>query len=486
MTSSTKTAHKPAVIRLLAGLFACLVLPAIASAGAYKGTPPAAASQHQNQIRISAKETARRVTIGLNKSMIVRLPRGARDVLISGPKKVSAVIRTPYRSYLIGKEVGQTNVFYFDGEGRQILNLEVRVERDIGVLRSMFRRLMPDSRIDVEALNDSVVITGTVPNAAQAKRAADIASRMVDKPEKVLNMLSVSGKEQVLLKVTVAEMQRSILKQLGVDLTTALNISNAIVNFSSVNPFSIAGTPLTGTTAAAAYSKNGNTISSTLRAMERDGLLRTLAEPTLTAISGEAAKFLAGGEFPVPASRDRDGNVTVSFKPFGVGLGFTPIVLSEGRISLKISTEVSELSSEGAFTVNDGSSSALTIPALKVRRAQTTVEMPSGGSLVMAGLIQENARQSLNGLPGIKDVPIIGALFRSRDFQRSETELVVIVTPYLVTPVNRRKLIRPDHNFTPPHDSQTILLGRLNKVYGVAGKPVPKGRYQGDIGFIVE
>jgi pilus assembly protein CpaC len=175
----------------------------------------------------------------------------------------------------------------------------------------------------------------------------------------------------------------------------------------------------------------------------------------------------------------------VTFKPFGVGLAFTPVVLSEGRISLKISTEVSELTADGAITIGVGAG-ALAIPALKVRRAETTVEMSSGGSLVLAGLIQESTKQSLNSVPGLKDVPILGALFRSRDFQNSETELVVIVTPYLVNQVAGKKLVRPDHNFAQPNDLQTSLLGYLNKVYGPPGRRGPKGTYRGDIGFIVE
>jgi len=215
--------------------------------------------------------------------------------------------------------------------------------------------------------------------------------------------------------------------------------------------------------------------------MERVGVLRTLAEPTLTAITGESAKFLAGGEFPVPTGRDRDGNITIEFKPFGVGLGFTPVVLSGGRISMKVSTEVSELSSQGAVTLG-----TISIPALKVRRAETTVELPSGGSLVMAGLIQESLKQTINGFPGIKDVPILGSLFRSRDFQNSETELVVIVTPYIVKSVARDKLVRPDKGFEVASDMETIFMGQLHKIYGVRGRPLPRGAYRGGVGFIIE
>jgi pilus assembly protein CpaC len=216
--------------------------------------------------------------------------------------------------------------------------------------------------------------------------------------------------------------------------------------------------------------------------MERDGLLRTLAEPSLTAVSGETATFLAGGEFPVPVGSTEDG-ITIEFKPFGVGLGFTPIVLSEGRINLKVSTEVSETTTDGFSLAGPTTSTTITIPGLRVRRASTTVELPSGGSLVMAGLIQENQKQELNGIPGIKDVPVLGTLFRSRDYQNEETELVVIITPYIVNPVHRDELVTPDQNLNMATDEQTIFMGWLNKVYGVNGAGGPGGTYHGNYGF---
>ena len=229
----------------------------------------------------------------------------------------------------------------------------------------------------------------------------------------------------------------------------------------------------------------GDNFAAVINALERDSLVRTLAEPTLTAISGESAKFLAGGEFPVPVGAD-DGEVTIEFKPFGVGLGFSPVVMSEGLISLRINTEVSELSNENAIIVASSStSSSATIPSLKLRRAETTVELPSGGSMVMAGLIQDSVKQHINGIPGLKNVPVLGALFRSRDFQADETELVVIVTPYIVSPVNEKELATPLDRFNVATDRQTILLGRLNKVYGTSGLS-PKGVYHGNVGFIVE
>ena len=213
--------------------------------------------------------------------------------------------------------------------------------------------------------------------------------------------------------------------------------------------------------------------------MERDGLLKTLAEPNLTAISGEPATFLAGGEFPIPVVETL-GQVSVEFKEFGIGVAFTPIVLSEGRISLKIETEVSELTNDGAVVLN-----SISIPALKKREAKSTVELPSGGSIALAGLLSQDTRQDIDGFPGLKDVPILGTLFRSRDFQNSETELVIIVTPYIVRPTARRDLARPDDGLNAATDRKANFLGHINRVYGRGG-PAPVGDLKGDYGFIVE
>lgn len=462
-------------------LVLCLSLAGVSPIGSTK------AGAADDDLYIERVGTKRHITLGLGKSLIVRLPRAARDVLVSDPGTVDAVTRTSKVTYLIGKKVGQTNAFFFDKAGREILNLEIQVERDLAVLKRMMRKVIPGNAIKLEAVNDNVVLTGTVASASQSKRASDLAARFAGAPEQVLNLLSIAGKEQVALKVSVVEMQRTVLKQLGVDLSAAFDISRTVLNLATVNPFTLSSTgPLTSTALSAAYSSGGTNVSSTIRAMERHGLLRTLAEPTLTAVSGESAKFLAGGEFPVPVGGDENG-VSIEYKPFGVGLGFTPVVLSEGRISLKVSTEVSELSTANAVQLSSSSSSSsLTIPSLVTRRAETAVEMPSGGSLVMAGLIKNRTNQQLNGIPGVKDLPILGALFRSRDYEKEETELVVIVTPYIVTPVSREKLTRPDKGFNVPHDVDTILFGRLNKVYGVSGRALPKGTYHGNYGFIVE
>ena len=229
--------------------------------------------------------------------------------------------------------------------------------------------------------------------------------------------------------------------------------------------------------------------------MERAGVIRTLAEPNLTAISGETATFIAGGEFPIPNGLSCDTTRSppicqpqITFKKFGVGLIFTPVVLSEGRISLKVMTEVSELSTENAMTLQVTGSGSLTVPSIQTRRADTVVEIPSGGSLAMAGMIQEQTKQAINGLPALQQVPVLGALFRSRDYVNHQSELMVLVTPYVVRAVAQKELSRPDDGFADPSDPQSVLLGSLNRIYGVAGKSdtLRGNNYHGKYGFILD
>ena len=271
---------------------------------------------------------------------------------------------------------------------------------------------------------------------------------------------------------------------------------------SSTQAFNVAGLPLGGLALSGLFSNliggqdTRNSFGLDFNALERVGIVRTLAEPNITSLSGEPANFLAGGEFPVPVSQGNDGAITVEFRPFGVGLGFTPTVLSEDRISLRLSTEVSELTSVGSFQGSptfgvgpDGSPVSipgLSIPALAVRRAETTVELPSGQSMMIAGLIDSTTRQTLDGIPGIRNVPVLGALFRSRDFANDETEMVVIITPYLVDPTASSNLQTPDKGFANAGDAKTILFGKLNRLYGKDEIPVDSAQYGAPVGFIEE
>ena len=430
---------------------------------------------------------ARFVRIGLNKSIVIKLPAEARDVLVGNPEIVDAVVRTKNTAYLFARAVGQTNIFFFDGAGQQILALDLEVAQDMAALQKLIQRTIPGTHITVDTINDSVVLGGVAATPGEAKLAMDLAIKYAGDEKKVLSTINVTGKEQVMLRVRVTEIQRDVLKQFGIDTSAAFSVGSFASRLVGINPFTAnpIGLLSPGSGDAVTYNDGSTDLDATIRAMERDGILRTLAEPTLTAISGESAKFLAGGQFPVPGSANRDPDtgivrVGVEFKDFGVGLGFTPVVISEGRISLKISTEVSELSTENALTIE-----GTTIPSLKLRRAETTVELPSGGSMVLAGLIKDTAKQQINGTPGLKNLPILGSLFRSRDFLSNQTELAIIVTPFIVDPVNDKQLASPIDGYNDATDRQTILFGRLNKLYGANGKK-PKGVYHGNVGFIVE
>ncbi len=470
-------------------IFGLILLAATFAGISITGMPDAARAadySESSSAPISELDLAPEViNLGLNKSIVIDLPRAAKDVLVSNPDKADAIMRTPYRAYVIGQEIGQTNIFFFDEQGNQIVSLELVIERDLTALRGMMNRLLPGTNINIDTINENIILTGTVSSQAEAGRAADIAGRFAGDPEKVMNMVSIEGMDQVMIKVTIAEMERSTAKQFGIDIDAVIAAGSTTFNLLTANPFSVTGAPLTGANFGANYVSGGDSVRSILRALERQGLLKTLAEPTLTAVSGESASFLAGGEFPVPVGSD-DNGITIEYKPFGVSLAFTPVVLSEGRISMRVKTEVSETTTDGAFSIGSANSSAtVSIPGLKVRRAETTVEMSSGSSLVIAGLIKEETRQSLNGIPGIKDLPILGGLFRSHEFQNSETELVVIITPYVVEPVQRDQLALPTDGFSQPSDSRAILFGRLNEIYGIAGSS-PAGSYQGNAGFIYD
>jgi len=400
--------------------------------------PVVAAETEKDPVTTSAigPVKMRFLSLGIGKSVVVDLPRDVKDVLVADPKIANAVVRSAQRAYIIGGAIGQTNVVFFDADGQQVASYDIAVKRDLNGVRAALKQTLPG--IQIEGVGDSVVLTGTVSSPVEAQQAGEIAARLVGGAEKVVNSVVVRGRDQVMLKVTVAEVRRDIVKQLGVDLSASMNYGTAAVVFNNSNPFTANNAPLVPGNAltAAALNKAGlPSVTATLRAMESAGVVRTLAEPNLTAISGESATFISGGEFPIPTGvtcqTTTAGAIgqcvqTVSFKKFGISLNFTPVVLTEGRISLRVMTEVSEVSAENALT---GGAGGTTIPSIKTRRAETTLEIPSGGSVAMAGLIQEQTKQAINGLPGADQIPIFGQLFRSQDFINHQTELMVIVTP---------------------------------------------------------
>lgn len=554
--------------KILRGSLAALLSTAVAGAPALASAQVAPPDASSVQITNGGGAHAASIVLPYGKSAIIDLPADARDILISNPQIADATVRTARRAYVIGRQIGQTNIFFFDARGHQIANVEIRVEPDVAPLNEILRRHTDNSNITAEAVNGSIVLSGTATSASEADNAMQIADHFLaastgqassgtgggaagaqgsGQNPRIVNLIQVQGSEQVLVRVRVVEMSRTLIRQLGINLNYSEMINQLVgsdnfVTAATQNGFSVNGVlgglaasggvaqnilrpnsytypngtvgdfptssagvggyhvdPTTGQiTYGPAHVDQARQTDGAIQAFERAGLLRVLAEPNLTAISGESARFLAGGEFPVPVNSD-NGQISVEFKPFGVGLGFTPVVLSGGRISLKVSTEVSELTSEGAINTGDtpirnadGTTTVIhgiTIPALQVRRAETTLEMPSGGSMVLAGLIQERTRHALEGVPGVMNTPVIGSLFRSRDFINNETELVIIVTPYLVHSAGPGQLRTPADGFRNPSEGESLLTGRLNALYRPPSNDHPDGEHaelQGPHGHVIE
>lgn len=462
-----------------------------------KAPVPPHESDHRSVLQIPAgtpTPTTRRVTIGVDKSMLVEVPSDLQNVLVSNPEVIDAVVQTSRQVYLLAKNVGEANAFLMGKDGERQLVIEVLVTRDLTALHDMLDRLIPGSRVKAEMMGETVVLSGSVATPVDSNRAAELAGRFIKNPSAVVNMLETKTKEQVLLKVQVAEIQREALRRFGVDVpgavlksgnfTFAKVMENAFPITSAIVPKAVAVAPgvppfvSSGSAVQSTWQTGNQSVSAMIEALERSGVVKTLAEPTLTAISGETAKFLAGGEFPVPVSQ-QNNTISVEWKQFGVNVSFKPIVMTEGRISLTISAEVSELTSDGAVTIG-----SISLPGLKVRRAETTLELPSGGTLAMAGLLSDDTRQNVDGFPGLKTLPVLGALFRSDDYRRRETELVILVTPYLATHTNRKELAMPADGYAPESNLRELFFGNINRIYGHS--TAAPGRYRGDYGFIID
>ncbi|MGJ0509614.1 MAG: type II and III secretion system protein family protein [Methylocystis sp.] len=464
-------------------------------AGAVRAEAPGGV-ENQNEALLS-----RRISLGAGKTVIVDLPRDVAEVIVGNPKIADAIVRTPRKIYVMAAEAGQTTIIGLDSAGRQIANLEISVGRDVGELMPLLKAALPQSNITARTVNEVIILTGEVASAGEAKRAVDIAKGFAARVAggapgdaasagssggNVVNALSIRGESQVMLKVTVAEVERKVIKQLGLSAQAGGNtlLSGGWGKLVSENPFSV--NPVMS---QSALMVNGvNNTNATLKAYERYGVTRILAEPTVTAISGEQAKLLVGGEIPVPGSGgctfSSNGAAPVctpgiTFKPYGVSLNFTPVVLSEGRISLRLAAEVTEVDLQNSFAYNN-----VSVPGFKSRKNETTVELPSGATIATAGLITQRSTQAITGLPGLLNLPVLGALFRSRDYQRNETELLVVVTPYVARTLTQQEISRPDDGFADASDPQAWLLGRVNRIYAARNNPQMMQNFKGRIGFI--
>ena len=517
--------RKPGMNRLIAA--ACASLIALGGA--------ASAPLAQTRAAVSTGAAPQLINLPRGTSFAVDLPADARDVIVSNPQVAEAMLHSPRRITVIGVAAGETDAVFLDASGRTILALRVRVDAGTSALQDTLSRVAPGSNVRAEAVNDSIILTGTAASPAEAQRAAQVARAFVSAPEKVVNMISVAGSDQVTLKVRVVEVQRSAIKQLGFDTQAVIGrvgdtqwllgnaatwgvngsllggISGGVSRDTTKNfqmqapggpgwpaealcPHTVHGgapgdpsnwdTAQPGTGPGSDGLNKGN---ATIKAFERVGLVRTLAEPNLTSVNGEAASFLAGGEFPLPTGRDREGQISVEYKPYGVALSFRPVVLTGGRISLQVKVEVSELTPQGGLTIGAGTVSSISLPGLSVRRSENTIEIPSGGSMMIAGLLQESTRQNVDSLPGMTNLPVLGQLFRSRDYLMGETELVVIVEPYIVSPTSPGRMQTPADGLRIANDAQTIFFGQLNQAYGSpAPTAQPGAGWHGPVGYVIE
>jgi len=436
-------------------------------------------AQQASHMRISQAETGatQYVHVGLNKSLIVDLPANAAEVIVTSPDIAAAIMRSKRRAIIQGNTPGDTNILFLDSNGNRLSVLEVSVSLDSSGIESTIRRILPGSRVKVESHENRIVLSGTVLSGDDAAKAAQIAGQFGGGPDSVVSVINVAGPQQVALKVTVAEVSRETVKQLGINLDASFSaggLSTGLINTPGIGG---ASNVISTNSVSAGVNLGNLAINATLRALERRGAVRTLAEPTLTTMSGEEAQFLAGGEFPVPVGVDQNV-VTFEFKRFGVDLKFTPTVKSNGIIGLVVDTKVSEPTTEGGFAAG-----GITIPATKERQAKTSVQLQSGATLAIAGLIEDKVRQQFNALPGIEKLPILGALFRSRDFVHSQTELLILVTPVLASVGAPEQL--PTDKLVFAGDAEAIFLGHMEKLYGV-GNGVGSASLHGSVGFVLD
>jgi pilus assembly protein CpaC len=495
-----------------------LIAPSVALAAALAALTPQIAlagdGAAPNSYAIAAGQTKKSLQLGVGRSVIVDLPQDATEIFVGDPKVANAVVRSARRLYVAAVANGQTTIFALAADGTKIAAIDVTVGRDIGELQELLNAALPGNEITVKTVADSIILMGSVASAGEAQKALDIASGFVGTSVlggaanaaqtapagggasmqvsvapsgtpltgKVINSLTIRGLDQVSLRVTISEIRRDIVKQLGVNMSG--NNGTGANNFVTANTFSVNSAPATEATLG--WAMGGMNLSATLRAFERQGVAHTLAEPTVTAVSGESAKFLAGGTIPILNGETCSANnqcvASIVQQPYGVSLNFTPVVLSQSRIQLRIATEVTDVDASHTFAVAGTSG----VPGFRTRKNETTVELPSGGSIASAGLISTETQQAIAGVPGLMNVPILGSLFRSRDYQRQETELLVIVTPYIVHAIDPRDAVRPDANYNDASDPQAWLLGRVNRIYSTSGALQPMPGYSGRVGFITD
>ena len=475
----------------LAGIILCLVFGLVIITGTGQ------AAQNKNK-----KDDVLYITLG--KGDIVDVKGDISDVMIADPNLINAVAVQSNRLYVVGTQIGDTNVILLDKAGEIIKKFDVHVRVDVVTIQDTLKELFPKEKVRVDTVNNQIILRGRVSNPGVASQIREISARFVRRSTNendnnqnsetglfglVINMMTVKGEQQVMLRVKVLELARTALKEFG--LETQLNDINGVATFSPGGDLAnLSVATQTGLTQAPFASGNifldtgiagASPFNFLVNLLETQGLVKTLAEPTLTAISGQEAGFLAGGQFPLPSIPDNDiqASTNIVLQPFGVALDFVPTVVSEDRISLHLRTEVSSLAPENSISIGDP---AISIPGLSIRRADTTVEIGSGSTMMIAGLIQSDYIKGLAGLPGIINTPVLGELVKSRSFQRNETELVIMVTPYIVKPFSAEdKAKRIENEGNEP--LSVSFLDNMRRIYGRNLPDMPKLER---VGYVIE
>lgn len=395
------------------------------------------------------------ISVDRNEGTLIRLNAPATSVFIANPAIADVMVKSPRLIYLLGKTPGETTLYVVDDDENVILDATVTVNHNLSKLISEMHRLVPDGDVDIQSIDGGLVLAGAVGTAAESEDARRLAQRFIAEGEEVINRLEITAANQVNLRVRVAEVQRSTMKQLGINWSVAAEYGGfafgLVTGGFGASAAALGSVVQPTDTFPIGYSSGNLDANALIDALSDEGLVSLLAEPNLTALSGETASFLAGGEFPIPVAQDTD-TITIEFKKFGVSLAFTPTLLGGRRISLRVAPEVSALSTENSVTIG-----TFVIPALTTRRAETTVELASGQSFAIAGLIQDRSQIDGSKVPGLGDIPVLGELFHSDRFTRNETELVIIVTPYIVQPVSSPRMAVPTDMLAGPEGSQRIV-----------------------------
>ena len=433
-------------------------------------------------LRVMQGAASSALNVPMNRAVVVESDVPFAELSIANPGIADISTLSDKTIYVLGKAPGRTTMTILSPDGKLIANVEVQVTPDIGEFKERLQQILPGEKIEVRTANDGIVLSGTVSSTAKLDRAMDLANRYA--PERVSNLMTVGGTQQVMLKVRFAEMQRSVSKSLSSSFAIGGPGSSGAETGSYLSPGNGLGTPINAKTGSTGAANIGFSIGSLefgvlLEALESKGMVRTLAEPNLTALSGQEAKFLAGGEYPIPVA-SKDG-ITIDYKPFGVELNFTPVVVDGDVINLRINAAVSSIDPQTSINTGNG----INVSAFRRRETTTTVEMRDGESFAIAGLLQDDFRDLNGQVPWLGDVPILGALFRSSNYQRSQSELVIIVTPHLVTPTRGEALALPTDRIRLPTERDLFLFGNVSGKSGPAGE-VARQDFSGSYGYVME